>query len=270
MIKPACCRKHTSCCSMVCPLLAPVLRRADPNGGQPELPATSSRAAVPLQGHLCPQQSADRRVLQALGCIGPSPERADVQSDMIPSHNSHRHPIIDAEMRVDGCHRVLFAPNLHDASPRVLAEALCLDVPILVNRHIVGGWKYVHSETGAFFDSIDNVVPAFRDIINGLQRGDLHPREWFRCVLKLSCLSPEKMHVYRPLACQLYSWNLPGFGIIFANGSTRSARCITVLVWTFYEFAHGPVRMSGVRWCRNACKGQRHDRGSTAVQVPQR
>lgn len=76
--------------------------------------------------------------------------------------------------------RVLFAPNLHDASPRVLAEALCLDVPILVNRHIVGGWKYVHSETGAFFDSIDNVVPAFRDIINGLQRGDLHPREWFR------------------------------------------------------------------------------------------
>ena len=76
---------------------------------------------------------------------------------------------------------------------------LCLDVPILVNRHIVGGWKYVHSETGAFFDSVDNVVPAFREIIDGLQRGDLHPREWFKCVPKLSCLSLEMMHVWRPL-----------------------------------------------------------------------
>lgn len=77
--------------------------------------------------------------------------------------------------------RVLFAPNVHDASPRVLAEALSLDVPILVNRHIVGGWKYVNSETGAFFDSADNVVPAFTDIMGCLQAGQLHPRDWFKC-----------------------------------------------------------------------------------------
>ena len=76
--------------------------------------------------------------------------------------------------------RVLFAPNVHDASPRVLAEAMCLDVPILVNRHIVGGWKYVNSETGAFFDSVDNVVPAYMDMMARMQRGELHPREWFK------------------------------------------------------------------------------------------
>ena len=87
---------------------------------------------------------------------------------------------------------MLFAPNVHDASPRVLAEAMCLDVPILVNRHIVGGWKYVHSDTGAFFDSVDNVVPAFKKVIDGLQRGDLHPREWFKCVPEFSRLSPQK------------------------------------------------------------------------------
>ena len=74
----------------------------------------------------------------------------------------------------------------------MLAEAMSLDVPILVNRHIVGGWNYVPSETGAFFGSIEDVVPAFREIIDGLQRGDLHPREWFKCVPELSRLSPWK------------------------------------------------------------------------------
>lgn len=57
---------------------------------------------------------------------------------------------------------------------------MCLDVPILVNRHIVGGWKYVNSETGTFFDSVDNVVPAYMDIMARMQRGELHPREWFK------------------------------------------------------------------------------------------
>ena len=87
---------------------------------------------------------------------------------------------------------------MHDASPRVLAEAMCLDVPILVNRHIVGGWKYVHGQTGAFFDSVDNVVPAFREIVDGLQRGDLHPREWFQCVPELSHLSCQNACISLP------------------------------------------------------------------------
>ena len=77
--------------------------------------------------------------------------------------------------------RILFAPNLHDASPRVLAEALCLDVPILVNRHILGGWKYVTNATGAFFGGEHDVVDAVRVLLSERRRAELQPRRWFKC-----------------------------------------------------------------------------------------
>ncbi len=72
------------------------------------------------------------------------------------------------------------APNVHDASPRVLVEALSLNVPILVNRHILGGWKYVNGQTGAFFDNEENVVQMFSEIRAKQDRAELRPRQWFR------------------------------------------------------------------------------------------
>lgn len=72
------------------------------------------------------------------------------------------------------------APNVHDASPRVLVEGLSLNLPILVNRHIIGGWKYVNDQTGAFFDSEENVVPIFKELLRKQQQSELRPREWFR------------------------------------------------------------------------------------------
>ena len=72
--------------------------------------------------------------------------------------------------------RMLFVPSVMDASPRILTEALCLDVPILVNRQILGGWKYVNASTGAFFDDEDNVLEAARRC---LER-DFDPRRWFQ------------------------------------------------------------------------------------------
>ena len=57
---------------------------------------------------------------------------------------------------------------------------MSLDVPILVNKYIIGGWKYVNRDTGAFFDSADNVVEAYKDIMAWQQAGQLHPRQWFR------------------------------------------------------------------------------------------
>src|SRR5205085_3104431 len=47
--------------------------------------------------------------------------------------------------------RFLFVPNLLDASPKLLGEALCLNVPLVMNRGILGGWKYVNAFTGVFF-----------------------------------------------------------------------------------------------------------------------
>jgi hypothetical protein len=52
--------------------------------------------------------------------------------------------------------KFLFLPNITDASPRTLTESLCLNKPVLVNRKIIGGWKYVNSQTGEFFnDELD-------------------------------------------------------------------------------------------------------------------
>jgi hypothetical protein len=72
--------------------------------------------------------------------------------------------------------RFLFVPNVLDASPRLLAEALCLNVPVVVNSKILGGWKYVNRFTGVFFDNERDVVPA---VSTCLER-TLSPRDWFR------------------------------------------------------------------------------------------
>jgi hypothetical protein len=92
------------------------------------------------------------------------------------------HPNIDylpqlpwrAMMRVTAAARVAFMPNWWDASPRVIMEALAVDVPVLVNRRILGGWKYVTPQTGAFFDDEGDVVHAFFSVLDGVQQ----PRDW--------------------------------------------------------------------------------------------
>ena len=77
--------------------------------------------------------------------------------------------------------RVLFAPNGHDASPRVIAEALSLDVAVLVNANIDGGWKYgEHEEAGATFTSAADVLPSYDKILRNYANGKLAPRRWFK------------------------------------------------------------------------------------------
>ncbi len=60
--------------------------------------------------------------------------------------------------------KFVFVPNQRDASPRVLTEAMCFDLPILVNYNILGGWKYVNDKTGEFFTSekdLENSLTKF-------------------------------------------------------------------------------------------------------------
>jgi glycosyltransferase involved in cell wall biosynthesis len=71
--------------------------------------------------------------------------------------------------------RFLFVPSVLDASPRILAEALCLDVPVVVNRRILGGWKYVNNFTGRFFEDERDVVEAARSCLEE----SLKPRRWY-------------------------------------------------------------------------------------------
>ena len=47
---------------------------------------------------------------------------------------------------------VLF-PNTRDASPRMIPETLVNNTPILLNKNIYGGWKYIDEQNGRMFDA---------------------------------------------------------------------------------------------------------------------
>jgi glycosyltransferase involved in cell wall biosynthesis len=73
--------------------------------------------------------------------------------------------------------KFIFLPNIHDASPRVLTEALCHNIPCLVNENIVGGWKYVTEETGTFFSGTKDFEEKLQYMMNNLNK--FTPRKHF-------------------------------------------------------------------------------------------
>lgn len=73
--------------------------------------------------------------------------------------------------------KFLFVPNVTDASPRVITEAMKYNIPVLCNYNIIGGWHNIISGvTGeTFWDPISfaYVLPKF---LNQIQ--NYRPREW--------------------------------------------------------------------------------------------
>ncbi len=81
----------------------------------------------------------------------------------------------------------LFLPNIYDASPRVGAESLHLNVPILENKHIVGGWHYINPKTGISFDSpsdestdLQNFEYALTKFMHYIKHKKFSPREFMK------------------------------------------------------------------------------------------
>ena len=72
--------------------------------------------------------------------------------------------------------RLLLVTSLEDPSPRLIAEALSLDTPVLIHRAILGGWHYVNVFTGAFFESEHDVAACARSLLSRWTS----PRAWFR------------------------------------------------------------------------------------------
>lgn len=70
--------------------------------------------------------------------------------------------------------------NVHDASPRVLAEAMCMDVPVLINWHILGGWKYATEQTGEDFYDTASFIAAYKRLRDPERKAKLRPRQWYR------------------------------------------------------------------------------------------
>ena len=73
--------------------------------------------------------------------------------------------------------RFILIPNVSDASPRILTEALCCNLPVLLNYNIVGGWKYINNQSGAFFKSADDFPQALEYVNNNYN--SLTPRKHY-------------------------------------------------------------------------------------------
>jgi len=72
--------------------------------------------------------------------------------------------------------KFLFIPQVYDASPRVVTQAMALDVPVLMNRNIVGGWKYINDKTGEFFNDLSDFKESYAHVLaNG---NDYEPRRY--------------------------------------------------------------------------------------------
>lgn len=74
--------------------------------------------------------------------------------------------------------RFTFLPNMMDASPRTLTESLCLNRPVLVNRNIIGGWKYVNKMTGEFFTDDDDLGNSLEHLLENYDK--YQPRSYFQ------------------------------------------------------------------------------------------
>ena len=69
-----------------------------------------------------------------------------------------------------------------DASPRTVSEAMCFNLPVLMNKKILGGWQYVSEQSGEFFDpdTIDTEFePVLDKFMTKLNNNEYTPREWF-------------------------------------------------------------------------------------------
>ena len=73
--------------------------------------------------------------------------------------------------------RMLFVPNIFDASPRVIAECLTKDVPVLMNINILCGYKYINHETGEFFSDEINIKSALIKLLSRIDT--ISPKKWW-------------------------------------------------------------------------------------------
>jgi len=71
--------------------------------------------------------------------------------------------------------RIFFLPNVLDASPRVITEALVRNVPVVMNADIFGGWKYVNENTGLFFHDETDVIEKIEYVLSN----HYSTRNWF-------------------------------------------------------------------------------------------
>jgi glycosyltransferase involved in cell wall biosynthesis len=73
--------------------------------------------------------------------------------------------------------KFIFVPNFADASPRVLTEAICFNLPAIVNSNILGGWKYIDDKTGELFTDVNDFEDALTRLLYKQTNNEYAPRE---------------------------------------------------------------------------------------------
>lgn len=74
--------------------------------------------------------------------------------------------------------KFMLLPNLEEASPRILCEALVLNKPVFVYENILGGWKYVNNDTGIFFNET-NIKEKVEELLRNMKNNKYSPREYY-------------------------------------------------------------------------------------------
>jgi hypothetical protein len=72
----------------------------------------------------------------------------------------------------------LFVPNISDASPRVMTEAMCYNMPVLTNYNIIGGWhNVIPGVTGEFFTDENDMREGLDKLTKNYDT--YRAREWY-------------------------------------------------------------------------------------------
>ena len=66
--------------------------------------------------------------------------------------------------------KFIFIPNKHDASPRIITEAMCYNLSVLINTNIVGGWKYATPQTGMLFNDENDIGESLSVLLQNLDK----------------------------------------------------------------------------------------------------
>jgi hypothetical protein len=73
--------------------------------------------------------------------------------------------------------KILFIPNIYDASPRVVAEAITKNIVVLMNRNIVCGSKYINYETGHLFTDEHDIRLSLSTLLE--KQSKISPKKWW-------------------------------------------------------------------------------------------
>jgi len=142
-----------------------------PNGWQSEIRAWST--VKKLLDIMCDKYHLKGLLIGRVGCQIPKQCHQLMElTDFMEYHTFIK--------QFNRCKFILTA-SFQDASPRTATEAMCFNLPILMNKNILGGWQYMNEKTGSFYDpnNIETFDETLQKFLKKLNNNEYTPREWF-------------------------------------------------------------------------------------------